>query len=225
MGGLFTQSVGRKLLMSLAGIFLLVFLLVHLAINLLVMIPDKGELFNLASNFMRTNWIIKTFEIVLLLGFLIHMFYGIRLSVQNWMSRPKKYKISPKSDTSPFSRYMFHTSIIITIFLIIHLMDFYFTTKFGAHVATISYDGGISIYENMGQLVIDKFKMPGFVIFYLLSFIILGFHLLHGFKSAFQTLGLNDQPYSQSIRIASYAYSAIIVLGFSLIPLYVYFFI
>jgi len=210
--------------MSLAGMFLLVFLVVHLGINLLILLPDQGEWFNIASNFMRANWFIKAFEIVLFLGFIIHMLYGVLLSIRNWMSRPMGYKIAPKSTVSPFSKYMFHTAVIITIFLVIHLMDFYFTTKFGAHVATITYDGGITVYEDLGQLVNQKFNVPEIVIFYVISIILLGFHLLHGFKSAFQTLGIDDEPFSPFIRAASYVYTSVIVVGFSMIPLIIYFF-
>ena len=119
-----TSSVGKKVIMSLAGIFLIIFLLVHLGINLTLIICDSTKPFNVASNFMGSNYLVKIFEIILFLGFIVHMIYGVILQIQNWIARPKRYKIENFSQTSVFSKFMIHTAIVIGVFLIIHLMDF-----------------------------------------------------------------------------------------------------
>lgn len=222
MSNLLTSSIGKKFLMSLAGIFLLVFLLVHLTINALLILSKSTEAFNLAAHFMATNVVIKVFEVVLFGGFLLHMIYALVLQVQNWIARPTGYKVGNYSQSSFFSKYTIHTAVIIGIFLVIHLMDFYFKSKFGHAVQEVTYPSG-RILEDLGSLVIAKFKMPVFVIGYLLCFLILGFHLHHGFQSAFQTLGINHKTYTPVIKWLGLLYSIFIPLGFSLIALIIYF--
>lgn len=204
--------------MSLAGIFLISFLLVHMGINLLVIIHDDPMVFNKAAHFMGTNKLIKIFEIVLLFGFLLHIIYALILQIQNWIARPHRYYKATKSETSAFSKWMIHTALIILAFLIIHLADFYFKAKFGGVPDVKGTE-----YHDLAQLVIAKFQIPGFVIFYLATFIFLGFHLIHGFQSAFKTLGLNNKSYTPAIQILSFAYTIIVVGGFSAIPLVIYF--
>lgn len=220
MSSIFTSSIGKKLLMSLAGLFLISFLLVHMGLNLLVILSDDPMVFNKAAHFMGTNKLIKIFEIVLFGGILLHIIYALILQVQNWFARPRRYQKVIKSDTSAFSRWMIHTAIIILTFLVIHLVDFYFKAKFG-HVDDM-VAGGVH-YHDLYTLVIEKFKIPGFVIFYIASFIFLGFHLIHGFQSAFKTLGINNKKYSPIIQILGILYTIVVVGGFSAIPLVIYF--
>jgi succinate dehydrogenase / fumarate reductase cytochrome b subunit len=206
--------------MSLAGLFLISFLLVHMGLNLLVILSDDPMVFNKAAHFMGTNKLIKIFEIALFGGILLHIIYALILQVQNWFARPKRYQKVIKSDTSAFSRWMIHTALIILTFLVIHLIDFYFKAKFG-HVDDM-VAGGVH-YHDLYTLVIEKFKIPGFVIFYIASFIFLGFHLIHGFQSAFKTLGINNKKYSPIIQILGILYTIVVVGGFSAIPLVIYF--
>lgn len=206
--------------MSLAGLFLITFLLVHLVINLLLVINDDPMIFNKAAHFMGTNIIIKIFEIVLFGGFLLHIFYALILQFQNWLARPKRYYKVSKSDTSAFSRWMIHTAVIILVFLVIHIADFYYKAKFG-HAEEILFNG--AMYHDLASMVISKFQIPGFVIFYIASFILLGFHLLHGFQSAFKTLGLHNLKITPVIQILSLLYTIIVVGGFTAIPLVIYF--
>jgi len=221
MSNILTSSIGKKLMMSLAGLFLLAFLPVHLAINLSLILSDSTEAFNKAAHFMGTNIIIRIMEIVLFGGFLLHMFYGVFLQVQNWIARPVRYKKENYSQSSFFSKFMIHTAAIITVFLVIHLVDFYFKVKIFGDVPTIIY--GDEKIHDLGILVIEKFRIKGFVIFYLCCFIFLAFHLLHGFQSAFQSLGLNHKTYSPVIKFLGIAYSLLITLGFMIIPVYIYF--
>ncbi len=220
MSGILTTSIGKKLLMSLAGIFLLTFLLVHLGINLLVIIFDDPMVYNKAAHFMGTNVLIKIFEIVLFGGLLLHMIYALILQVQNWIARPKRYNKANYSNTSFFSKFMIHTAVIIMVFLVIHFIDFYFKAKFG-HAAEIHIDG--VTYHDFAAEIEDKFKMLPFVIFYIAAFVFLGFHLIHGFQSAFKTLGLENKKYTPVIQFLAALYTVIIVGGYSIMPLLIYF--
>lgn len=200
--------------MSLAGLFLITFLLVHLGINLLLIIfPEDPEVFNKAAHFMGSNILIKIFEYVLFGGFLLHIIYALILQIQNWVARPKRYHKVSKSETSAFSRWMIHTAVIILAFLVIHLADFYFKAKFTDLV----------VDHDLASLVVAKFKIPGFVIFYIGAFLLLGFHLIHGFQSAFKTLGLNNRKITPVIQILALLYTIAVVGGFTAIPLVIYF--
>lgn len=207
-------------MMSLAGLFLLVFLLVHLGINLLVIIYDDPMVYNKAAHFMSTNILIKIFEIVLMGGILLHIIYALILQIQNWIARPKRYRKTNYSNTSFFSKFMIHTAIITLVFLAIHFADFYFKAKFG-HSETIIVDG--VLYHDFATEIEDKFKMLPFVVFYVAAFIFLGFHLVHGFQSAFKTLGLDKKSFTPVIQALATIYSIVIVGGYTMIPLMIYF--
>jgi len=222
MGNMFTSSIGKKLIMSLAGIFLLSFLVVHLVINLLVL-KENTDSFNLAANFMATNPIIKIMEIVLFGGFFLHMIYGVIVSIQNMLARGnKRYKVTTNNQLSFFSKYMFHTAVVITVFLVIHLADFYFKAKFFHGADEIMING--KTLHDLGALVIAKFQILPYSIFYIVALLILAFHLHHGFQSAFQTLGINHKTYTPFIKAIGVIYSIIVPLGFIIIPVAIYFF-
>jgi len=220
MSSIFTSSLGKKLLMSLAGIFLLVFLLVHMGINLLIVFFDDPMVYNKAAHFMTSNILIKIFEIVLFGGLLLHVIYALILQIQNWIARPSRYNKANYSNTSFFSKFMIHTALITLVFLVIHFMDFYIKAKFG-HAAEVIVDG--VAYHDFASEVIDKFKVLPFVVFYIAAFVFLGFHLVHGFQSAFKTLGMDHKKYTPAVQFLAIVYSSIIVGGFSFIPVYIYF--
>lgn len=223
MSNVFSSSLGKKLIMSLAGLFLILFLLVHLGINALLILSSSTEPFNVAANFMATNIVIKVFEVVLFGGLLLHIIYGLILQIQNWMARGSVgYKKTNYSQTSFFSKYMIHTAAIIFIFLIIHLMDFYFVSKLGHEAGEITLSNGETVHD-LGSLVIAKFHMGVYVIGYIIAFLILGFHLHHGFQSAFQTLGLNHKTYTPAIKAIGVIYSIFVTAGFVIIPLVIYY--
>jgi succinate dehydrogenase / fumarate reductase cytochrome b subunit len=115
---------------------------------------------------------------------------------------------------------MIHTALITLTFLVIHMADFYIKAKFG-HAAEIDVDG--VMYHDFASEIVDKFKMLPFVIFYIAAFIFLGFHLIHGFQSAFKTLGIDNKKYTPFIIALSNIYTVIIVGGFSIIPVLIYF--
>ncbi len=205
------SSITKKLVMALAGIFLLLFLPVHLGINFLLLNEDPVP-FNEAAHFMATFPPIKIFEVVLLLTFLIHIVWGIILQIQNWMARPVGYKVTNYSQTSFFSKFMIYTGGIVLIFLVIHFINFYLM-KLGM----VEGDP-----ENFYKEAHDLFQLPGYLVFYLFSFVILGFHLHHAFQSAFQTLGWNHHKYTPAIKAIGLIYSIIIPLGFFIIPILIY---
>jgi succinate dehydrogenase / fumarate reductase cytochrome b subunit len=221
MSNIFTYSIGKKLIVALAGIFLILFLLVHLGINLALIFSESTRPFNVAAHFMGTNIIVKIFEVILFGGLIIHIIYTLTLQVQNWLSRPIRYRIPNFSQLSFFSKFQIHTAAIIFTFLVIHLTNFYFKSRFGG-LEEITYDG-VKYYNDLGSLVIQKFQMPGFVVLYIAFFIFLAFHLLHGFQSAFQTLGLNHQSYTPFIKKLGIVYSILIFTGFTAIPIVIYF--
>jgi succinate dehydrogenase / fumarate reductase cytochrome b subunit len=206
--------------MALAGLFLITFLFVHMGINLLVLLPST-DTFNIAAHFMGTNPVIKVFEIVLFGGFIIHILYGLIIQVQNWMARPTRYKVEGWSHTSPFSKFMIHTAILILIFLIIHMGDFYVKAKFLGQVEDVVING--KTYHDLGALVIEKFQLPWYVFGYILAIVFLTFHLHHGFQSGFQTMGINHSVYTPVIKVLSLVISVVLAIGFITIPLTIYF--
>ena len=208
------SSITKKVWMALFGGFLMIFLVVHLGINLCLLKSDPTW-FNDAAKFMGTNYVIKVFEVGLFAGFLLHILLGIILQVQNWMSRPVRYAVSNKSETPFLSKYMIWTGGIIFIFLVIHLMNFY-AIKLGWVEGPMHPDGEPDFYTR----AVDLFSQPVYSALYIILIIILGFHLNHAFQAAFQTLGLNFTKYSKCIERTGIVYSIIVPLGFIIIPVY-----
>lgn len=208
-------------MMAGLGLFLVVFLLVHLGINLLLVLFESRDYFNIAAHFMGTNILIKVFEIVLFGGFILHIIYGLIVQIQNWFARPVAYAKTHPSQTSFFSKYMIHTAVIIGVFLVIHLFDFYLKAKLFGGVPDVEIHG--KTYHDLGLLVIEKFQVGWVVVFYIAAFLFLGFHLLHGFQSAFQTFGLDHKRLTPFIKATGIVYTVIVVSGFIIIPLLIYF--
>ena len=213
------SSITKKIIMACAGLFLIVFLLVHLGINLCLLRDDGGEWYNSASNFMGTNYVVKIIEIFLFGGIIIHFLIGIILTLKNWASRPVGYYKCNKTKTSFFSKYMIWTGLIILIFLAIHFMNFYFV-KLGI----VPVPEGAANKHDFYNMVINLFKTPLYSVIYIVLIIVLGLHLNHALQSAFQTLGLNHDKYMSFVKIFSAIYAIIIAVGFIIIPVYFLFF-
>ena len=211
MNKMLFSAVTKKFVMALAGLFLLLFLPVHLGINLMLLNNDP-EPFNKAAHFMATFPLVKVMEIFLLLTILIHITYGIFLQIQNWLSRPVRYAVRNKSKTSAFSRFVFWTGGAVLIFLVIHFFNFYFI-KLGL----VEGDP-----ENFYSVAHQLFSIPGYVILYWVCFILLGFHLYHALQSAFQTLGLANEFWTPVIKVISLIYAVVLPLGFAVIPLVIW---
>jgi succinate dehydrogenase / fumarate reductase cytochrome b subunit len=206
--------------MALAGAFLMVFLVVHLGINLFI-IPiteNHKEIFREAVFFMTSNPLVKIMEIFLFGGFILHIILGVILQIQNWMARPVRYKIEGWSHTSFFSKFMIHTGVIIFIFLVIHLMNFYLVKE----GITSAPEGPARIADDHDfySMAVNLFSNNVYSIVYIILIVFLGFHLNHAFQSAFQSLGLDHPKYMPFIKAVGDLYSIAIPLGFILIPLY-----
>ncbi|MDA3906838.1 MAG: succinate dehydrogenase cytochrome b subunit [Bacteroidales bacterium] len=214
------SSITKKVIMSLAGLFLIIFLLVHLGINLFLMplTENHQEIFELLAGFMATNLVIKAFEVVLFGGFIIHIIYGIIVQLQNWASRGNvRYKSGSKTKTTFSSKYMIYTGILVFLFLAMHMYQFYFI-KLGFVSTTIVDAHG---HPEFFHIAIELFTtQPLFSIIYIVSFVILGFHLDHAFQSAFQTLGWEHPKYTPIIKAFGTIYAIVVPLGFIIIPLY-----
>ncbi|MBC5994575.1 succinate dehydrogenase cytochrome b subunit [Pontibacter cellulosilyticus] len=218
----FSSTIGRKIIMSITGLFLCSFLVIHLIGNLQLFYTDGGEAFNVYSHFMGTNPIIRTMEIVLLLGFLFHIYDAIVLTRRNKASRPIGYANNRPEENSPWSsRNMGLLGTVILVFLIIHLWNFFVPARFGG-LEPIVVDN--VEYDNLYIKVVQSFKVWWYVLIYVLAMVALAYHLIHGFQSAFQTLGLTHKKYTPFIQKFGYAFSILICLGFAIIPLYFFFF-
>lgn len=219
MSNLVNSSIGKKLMMGLAGLFLCMFLLVHLGINLLVLVNDGGVLYGEAVHFMTTNILIKIMEIFLFGGIVLHIIYGVILQIQNWFARPVRYAKTNHSQTSFFSKYMIHTGAIVFVFLAIHFMNFYFV-KLGWVAIPEGVEGAHDFYH----MVLNLFQNPLYSWIYVGFMAVLSFHLNHAFQSAFQTMGWNHVKYTPIISFLGTAYSIVVPAGFAIIPLYVLYF-
>lgn len=213
------SSLTKKFIMSLAGLFLMSFLLVHLSINLLILFDESRGLFNEAAHFMGTNPFIQTFQWVLFGGFIIHIIFGVIVQLQNWAARPTKYKKKDSSEENIFSRFMIHTGVVIGVFLVIHLGQFFLPKIQGTIPEFLANPGT----EDMGILIIEVFSQLGMVIFYVVALLFLGFHLDHAFQSALQSLGINNKKYTPFFKGLSRFLAIVITIGYISIPVVIYF--
>ncbi len=218
MSNFFSSSIGKKLLMSLAGLFLCVFLILHLCINLMLLRNDGGEVFRIAVKFMTTNILIRIMEIVLFGGFIIHIVWALILQIQNWFARQSFYKVINYSQSSFFSKYMIHTGAVILVFLGLHFVNFYFV-KLGLSSAPKGHNP-VENPDDFYDMAINLFSQPAYSIIYIIFMCFLSFHLLHAFQSAFQTLGINHRKYTPAIKVIGFIYAIAIPAGFAIIPLY-----
>ncbi len=206
---LFSSSIGRKVLMSLTGLFLISFLVIHLAINLLTLVPNP-DYFNAASHFMATNPVIQVMQFVLAFGFIAHIVMGITLTLKNKNARPIGYAFNkPSANSNWSSRNMIITGALVLIFLVLHMRHFFYEMKFG----------DMNGYPDDYTLVTALFSIWYYTLIYVVSFIMLGIHLYHGFQSAFQSVGANHSKYTPAIEKTSTVFCFIIAIGFSAIAI------
>lgn len=213
-----TSSIGRKLVMSLTGLFLVLFLVVHLAGNLQLLANDGGESFNSYAYFMTHNPLIKFISYGNYFFIILHAVVGILLYFKNRKAKGSRYAVSGNSgETSWSSRNMALLGTLILAFIFIHMGDFWFKMKFGDMPDVTSASLGIPV-KDLFTRVSTAFDNPVIVAAYLIGQLVLGFHLWHGFASAFQTLGLNHNKYTPIIEGVGKIIAILIPLGFALIP-------
>ena len=213
MNKLLFSSITKKFVMALAGLFLLLFLPVHLGINLMLLKSDP-EPFNRAAHFMASFPLIKIIEILLFTVLIIHFSVGIYNQIKNWLSRPVGYTVRSKSETSFFSRFMIWTGASILIFLVIHFFNFFFMR--------LGWVSGNP--EDFYSVAYELFSLPVYNIIYLICFGLLGLHLFHAFSSAFQTLGLNHRIWTPVINVLAFIYAILIPAGFASISITIWLF-
>ena len=215
MAGLFKTSVARKVAMALSALFLILFLIIHLAVNLTSVISEST--FNELSHFMGTNPLIQfAMQPVLLAGVLFHFIMGFVLEIQNKKARGSEayYSYNGSANSTWMSRNMIISGIVILLFLGLHLYDFWVGEMNYKYIEQLAPDP-TRYYDEL----VEKFHDPLRVGFYVLCFVFLCLHLLHGFQSAFQSMGWKDDARKKLISSVGNWYSYIICGGFIFIAL------
>jgi succinate dehydrogenase / fumarate reductase cytochrome b subunit len=211
----FDSSVGSKLLIGLTGLFLVLYLIIHIAGNLMVF--GGPAFFNRYAATLANNPLIPVIEIVLLVVVLLHIYKTIRMYTLNQAARPVRYV--EKQSAGYTSRKTFASSTMIVsglwllVFLIIHVRAF----RFGAHY--VSPDGMADLY----RVEMEQLRQPLMMVFYVLSMVVVGSHVFHGASSAFQSLGLSHPRWTPRILAWSKALAVLIAGGFIVIALWAYF--
>jgi succinate dehydrogenase / fumarate reductase, cytochrome b subunit len=219
-----TSSIGQKLQMAASGLFLIIFLLVHLAGNFQLLAGDGGEAFNTYSYFMTHNPVIKTVSYLLYASILWHAIQGLYLYFQNKSARNTRYAVTYARGNETTARNMAWFGTIILVFLILHMYQFWLQMKLD-NVVEIKYPNADHPVKDLYSLVAVTYSNIYFVIFYVVCMAVIGMHLWHGFWSSFQTLGLAHKKYTPLIKGIGMAYSVLIPAGFALLPIYFYMFL
>jgi succinate dehydrogenase / fumarate reductase, cytochrome b subunit len=220
--GLFKTSLGKKYLMGLTGLFLISFLVVHCFINSMVFFDPSGTLFNEYAHFMGTNIIIRIMEVGLFGGLILHIIDGLMLYFQNRAARPQKYVYSDYNANSKwYSRSMALLGTLLLMFLILHLSNFWVHSRFMTMPEVDHPQFKVQMID-LYSLMKETFANPIIVVIYVLAQVSLAYHLLHGFKSAFQSLGLNHTKYNDLIAATGTAFSIIVPLIFAAMPVVIY---
>ncbi len=217
MSSFLSSSIGKKLIMGLSGLFLVLFVLVHLILNSFLLFDNTGELFNAGAHFMAMPVIRFGLQPVLALGFIIHIIYAIILTLQNQKARPQKYAVQNLSNSSTWSsRNMFVLGFLVIVFIAIHLMHFFVPIQITGNVPDdYALVKGVFQDENWGL---------AYTGLYILGGALLGLHLAHGFWSAFQSIGFNNRIWRIRLERLARCYAIFVAAGFIIIPIYMHFF-
>ena len=224
MGGFLSSSIGKKLIMSVTGLFLVIFLLVHLTANLALLLG--ADAFNIVSHFMGTNPIIQVMQPALAIGFIIHILYASILTLQNQKARgSESYNKTVNSHQSSWaSKNMYILGAMILSFLVLHIFNFFWKIKVTGSplLSEVNIDG--EMMENAYALVVGLFRDPQlgmiYSAVYVLGSISLGLHLTHGFWSAFQTVGFSNDLWRKRLTVVGYLYAIAVASGFAIIPIF-----
>lgn len=230
LGRFLTSSIGKKLIMALTGLFLITFLIVHLVGNLQLIFTGgesgpAGQAFNEYAYFMTHNPVIKFTSYGLYAFILIHSVQGVLLWLKNRKARGSEgyaVKVHRVAGAAKSSIYMGSLGVIILAFIIVHMVQFWAQMKFTDNVEMINYAGADHAVKDLYTLVASTYENVWFALFYVVSMIFIGFHLYHGFESAFQTLGLNHPKWTPFVKLFGRAYSILVPLGFASIPMVMY---
>lgn len=207
----YESSIGKKIVMSLSGLFLCLFLIVHVSANLLLFNNDGGAMYNEFSAFMSSNPVIRTIEIVLFVALVLHMISGVVVWLKNRASRPVGYDMYKLKDNTPFSSrtpMLTASAALVGLFLVSHLITFWIPTRFTTE------------HKLPYEMVSEAFSQPSLSIFYIIAVAFLAFHLKHGFQSGFQTLGLKTKTYQWLIDAFAVIFWLLIPVAFAAMPAY-----
>ena len=218
-----TSSLGQKVVMSLTGIFLILFLIVHMSGNLQLLADDGGKSFNIYAAFMSENPFIRVISIALYASILLHAIQGILLARANRIAKGTKYSGGRVAGATWASKNLALLGILIFAFLCLHMGDFWVKMRFTDQLTMVSYTGHDEAVQDIYSRVNVAFQELWIVIVYLIGVLALAMHLIHGFQSAFQTLGLAHKKYTPLINAIGWIYSIVICAGFAIMPLYHYF--
>ena len=222
----FTSSVGKKLVMSLTGLFLISFLVIHVGLNACIWANDGGEMFNKSAHFMGTMILIRIIEWGLFGGFIAHIIQGYSLEAKNLTRRGQGYAIAMGNKGSKwYSRTMGLLGTLLFLFLIMHINHFWISSRFGGManikpLSEVEYNG--VAYHNLYAQMLKIFQDPIVVVLYVLGCISLCYHLMHGFQSAFRTLGVHNNRYLLIIRNFGKGFAIVVSIGFAMMPISFY---
>lgn len=216
-----SSTLGRKLVMALTGLFLILFLTGHVSGNLLLFKGDNGEAFNMYAKFMTTNPAVKLLSYLTYISVIGHVIYSVILTKVNQSARPVGYAESRASTNSTWSsRNMGVLGTVVLVFLAAHMYSFWYQMHWG-DIPVVTYGG--DEYKDLYSVVGVAFQQTWMVALYVVAMAFLGLHLSHGFASAFQTLGLNHKKYSPAIKAVGKFYCVVVPALFASMPLYIYF--
>ncbi len=220
---LFTSSVGKKWVMALTGIFLITFLIVHAGINACIWANDGGMMFNKAAHFMGATIVIRVMEVGLFIGILIHIIQGYVLEFSNRSKRKKGYKVSMGNKGSKwYSRGMGLLGTILLIFFIIHWYHFWIPSRFTGIEGKVKLPGSEKELHDVYSLMQVTFSELWVVIVYVVACISLCWHLIHGFQSAFRTMGMSSPKYVTLVKNIGFVYAVFISVVFAMMPISMY---
>ena len=215
----FTTSIGKKLVMGFTGLFLISFLIVHVYINSMIFVGRDA--FNAAADFMGSTIIIRIMEIGLFAGIILHIVQGYMLASKNLATRSVRYEVKPGNKTSAwYSRSMGLLGTLILLFLVVHIVHFWVPSR-------VTHDLNPVVVRDremhdLYQRMLDVFQELWVVILYLVGVFSLGWHLVHGFYSAFQTMGLTTHKYKRMIRNTGIVFTIVICLLFAAMSVSMY---
>ena len=218
MGGFFNSSIGRKVAMALSAFFLMIFLIIHLAVNITSVF--SADVFNEMSHFMGTNPLIQfVMQPVLIFGVVFHFVMGFILELRNRKAQGVAYaKNNGAANSTWSSRNMIYSGLVVLAFLGLHFADFWLpelNTKYIQGDMSGMHDGGFRYFHGLQEKFVPLWR----VIAYVVAFVLLGLHLAHGFASAFQSTGISTIR-KQTLQTIGKAYSIIIPLGFIVVAIY-----
>jgi succinate dehydrogenase / fumarate reductase cytochrome b subunit len=213
----FLTTIGKKYLMGVTGLVWVGFVMAHMAGNMLILISPA--LYNAYGHAIVSNKpLLYVAEAALVFAIAAHASLGILLTKENRSARPRGYAVNPNGEkgASVASKTMAPQGALILAFVISHLNTF----KYGSYYATNV--NGVEM-RDLHRLVLEVFRQPGYVVWYVVCLVLLGFHLSHGVGSIFQSLGLKNDKWAPTIKKLSVAYAVIVALGFLSQPIYVFF--